>query len=150
MFVEPGLFAGERGTLKTKIDTLLTETIPDMATFEQGTCLFAATVAFGFREIMQHHFETLVVFEDWFVEHGDEALGINIEVTQAFDEFGAVFLYVATVEGKAMCFFMISLGCICVYFNPFLKSIIDKASFTCSFSVMTTLIGMSLPLGFAR
>ncbi|WP_439788082.1 hypothetical protein, partial [Parabacteroides goldsteinii] len=40
-------------------------------------------------------------FEDWFVEHGDEALGINIEVTQAFDEFGAVFLYVATVEGKA-------------------------------------------------
>lgn len=101
MFVEPGLFAGERGTLKTKIDTLLTETIPDMATFEQGTCLFAATVAFGFREIMQHHFETLVVFEDWFVEHGDEALGINIEVTQAFDEFGAVFLYVATVEGKA-------------------------------------------------
>ena len=36
MFVEPGLFAGERGTLKTKIDTLLTETIPDMATFEQG------------------------------------------------------------------------------------------------------------------
>ena len=87
MFVEPGLFAGERGTLKTKIDTLLTETIPDMATFEQGTCLFAATVAFGFREIMQHNFETLVVFEDWFVEHGDEALGINIEVTQAFDEF---------------------------------------------------------------
>ena len=97
MFVEPGLFAGERGTLKTKIDTLLTETIPDMATFEQGTCLFAATVAFGFREIMQHHFETLVVFEDWFVEHGDEALGINIEVTQAFDEFGACLLYTSYI-----------------------------------------------------
>ena len=142
MFVEPGLFAGERGTLKTKIDTLLTETIPDMATFEQGTCLFAAAVAFGFREIMQHHFETLVVFEDWFVEHGDEALGVNIEVSQAFGKFGAVSLYVATVESKATSavksargdvFFMIPLGSIYVYFNPFLKSIIDKASFTCSF-----------------
>ena len=50
---------------------------------------------------MQHHFETLVVFEYRFVEHGDEALGVDIEVTQAFDEFSAVFLYVATVEGKA-------------------------------------------------
>ena len=50
---------------------------------------------------MQHHFETLSFRRLVRQEHGDEALGINIEVTQAFDEFGAVFLYVATVEGQS-------------------------------------------------
>ena len=101
MFVEPGLFAREGGALKTKVDTFPTITIPDIAAFEQGTCLFPAAVAFRLREVTQHRFERLIIFEDRFVEHGDETLGVDIEVTQAFSKFTAVFLYLASVEGKA-------------------------------------------------